>query len=72
MSDKQCLEDDKKRKFESHRVTHHFTREKFIEQIKMMHSVSEQLKEKRVNIDSIDTWSDENLLKAHLYYWNGL
>ena len=63
---------DKKRKLEAHRLAHHFTREKFIEQIKMMHSVSEQLKEKRVNIDGIDTWNDENLIKAHLFYWSQL
>lgn len=61
------------RKLAIYRQSHSFTREKFIAQIRMMHQVSVDLKEKpRLNIDPIESWNDEQLTKAHKFYWDKL
>lgn len=58
---------------EEYRREHSFTREKFIEQIKMMHNVSVELNEKpRLKIDKLEERSDDALTKAHKFYWDML
>jgi hypothetical protein len=55
---------------------HKFTREKFIEQIRMMHQVSKDVgesKEHRLNgTDQLEKLDDEQLVKVHMFYWKQL
>lgn len=52
---------------------HKFERDIFIEQIRMMHQVAVELREKpRIKIDEIEKWDDPKLIKAHRFYWNKL
>jgi hypothetical protein len=64
------------RKLSLYRQKHSFSRETFIAQVRMMHQVSVDLKEKpRLNsseLEKIDTWTDEQLTKAHKFYWDKL
>ena len=56
-----------------YRRVHKFTREKFINEIRMMHEVSVFLKEKpRVKIGEIEKWTDFELVKGHKFYWDKL
>ena len=62
-------------KLEMYMKEHKFERERFISEIRMMTKVSLELGEPkhcRLKIDMIERFSDQQLAKAHKFYWDQL
>lgn len=57
--------------FMEYKRFHKFTRERFLDEIKMMDDVAKEYNEKpRLKLKEIDKATDLQLIKAHKFYWD--